>query len=262
MGRIEDSIARAADFAGTFRAHRKTSAVLPVVSVGSFKSAGTSTLVMTIAAAAAAADIPVFVVDAAPDRDLSNWASRVGRPERIEVARCEKPANLKALVREGVDRRVLVVIDAGTRSETLRTAARLADTVLVPVRFSPLSAQAAAATDLFLSAETRSTSKRLAFVATAISQIPSRVARVIEAQLEARPTERLRIGLAQRAAFEAPFLYGGSIFTLNETQAPGLKRAREEAAALAAELDVFGSGTRLAARAAEAVFGDRQRRAA
>ncbi|WP_152045586.1 chromosome partitioning protein ParA [Aureimonas psammosilenae] len=246
--------------AATRRVRRGRSANLPVISIGSIKSAGTSTLALTIASAAASAGVSVLLVDAGPDGDLSSWAAKPGRPNGIELVQCDKPSRLAALVNDGIDRQMLVVIDAGRTQDMLRAGARVADTVLVPVRFSPLSALAAAATDQFLSLETKDSEIRQAFVATAIAQIPSRIARAVEKQMENRPTERLPIGLAQRAAFEAPFMYGGTIFTLTEKQAPGLVRAQAEARALAAELDALKSnGAKLAARAAEAVMiGRRQ----
>ncbi|GGD85795.1 hypothetical protein GCM10011390_00440 [Aureimonas endophytica] len=214
---------------------------------------------MTLASAAAAAGLPVMLIDGAPDKDLVAWSNKIGQPARIEVAYCEKPVRLESLVQEGIDRRALVVIDAGRTLDMLRTGARLADTVLVPVRFSPLSAFAAAATDQFLTSGNRSNSTRHAFVATAVTQIPSRIARAVEMHLDSRPTERLPIGLSQRAAYEAPFMYGGTIFTLDEEEAPGLLKAQEEAIALATELDALQSaGAKLAQRTAQAVSIDRR----
>lgn len=219
---------------------RPGAANMTVISIGSVKSAGTTTLALTLASVAAAADIPVRLIDAANDWDLVTWAAKPGRPEAIEVVRCDTAAKMGELVQGGLDRHALVVIDGGTRPETLRLGARFASTVLVPVRFSPLSSYAAAATDIFLSAETRKApDKRQAFVATGIAQIPSRIARAVEERLARRATERLPTGLALRAAFEAPFLYGGTIFTLTDAQTPGLLRAQEDAAALAVELGIL-----------------------
>lgn len=213
---------------------------MSVISLGSVKSAGTSTLALSLASVAAAADIPVLLVDAANDWDLMTWAAKPGRPERMEVVRCDHVAKLEEIVRTGLDRHALVIIDGGTRPETLRLAARLADTVLIPLRFSPLSSYAAAATDIFLSAETKKApQKRQAFVASCIAQIPSRIARAVEDKLARRTTERLPTGLAQRAAFEAPFLFGGTIFTLTDAQSPGLLRAQADAASMAVELGIL-----------------------
>ena len=213
---------------------------MSVISIGSVKSAGSSTLALTLASVAAAADMPVLLIDAAKDWDLVTWAKKAGRPSEIDVVRCDEVAKLDDLVRSGRDRHALVVIDAGSNPDMLRRAARLAETVLVPLRLSPLSSYAAAATDIFLAAQTaKYPGKRQAFVATAIAQIPSRIARAVEEKLSRRTTERLPTGLAQRAAFEAPFLYGGTIFTLKGSQAPGLERAQEDASALALELGVL-----------------------
>lgn len=213
---------------------------MSVISIGSVKSAGCSTLALTLASVAAAADMPVLLIDAAKDWDLVTWAKKAGRPGAIEVVRCEAVAQLEDMVRQGRDRHALVLIDAGSNPEMLRKGARLAETVLVPLRLSPLSSYAAAATDIFLAAQTaKFPGKRQAFVATAVAQIPSRIARAVEEKLARRTTERLPTGLAQRAAFEAPFLYGGTIFTLNDAQAPGLARAQEDAAALAVELGIL-----------------------
>ncbi|MBO0903781.1 chromosome partitioning protein ParA [Jiella sonneratiae] len=216
--------------------------MLSVVSVGSLKTSGSSTLALTIASVAAAADIPVLVVDAARDGDLSAWAGRAGHPARIAVERCRDEATMERLVRAARKRGDLVVIDAGDEAATIRGAARLADRALIPVRFSPVSATYAVATERLL-AEDFGRGRRgrdWCFVASAVATIPSRIARSVEAIVEASPAARLPIGLVQRAAYEAPFLFGGTIFTLEEEVAPGLDRARAEAASLAFAIGILG----------------------
>ena len=73
-----------------------------------------------------------------------------------------------------------------------------------------------------------------------MTPIPSRVARAVEDLILASPTPRLPVGLSLRAAFEAPFLSGGSLFTLADDEAPSLDRARAEAAMLAYEVGLLG----------------------
>ena len=66
--------------------------MIPVISVGSLKTSGTSTLAMTLAGVAAAAEIPVIVIDAARDGDLAAVpvgapaASPAKRPKRQSAA--------------------------------------------------------------------------------------------------------------------------------------------------------------------------------
>ena len=53
--------------------------MMPVLSIGSLKTSGSTTLALTLAGVAAAADIPVVLIDGARDKDLVEWATRPGR---------------------------------------------------------------------------------------------------------------------------------------------------------------------------------------
>ncbi|WP_182084994.1 chromosome partitioning protein ParA [Aureimonas sp. ME7] len=214
----------------------------PVLSIGSLKTSGSSTLALTLAGVAAAAEIPVVLVDAARDKDLAEWAQKPGRPAHIQVEVADDEIALERIVRAARRRGDLALIDAGDNAEMMRAGARLSDRALIPVRFSPLSAYAALATDRMLAAEAGKgrRGRDWAFVASAVTTIPSRIARTIEGMIEQSPTPRLEIGLVLRAAYEAPFLHGGTLFTLTDDGAPGLERARAEAVSIAYELGVLG----------------------
>ncbi|TFF19166.1 chromosome partitioning protein ParA [Jiella endophytica] len=216
--------------------------MISVVSVGSLKTSGSSTMALTLASVAAAADIPVLLIDAARDGDIADWATRNAVPTKLWVERARDEATIEKLVRAGRRRGDLVVIDAGDEAATIRAGARLADRAVIPVRFSPASAFYAVETDRLLN-EDAGRGRRArdwCFVASAVATIPSRIARGVEAIIEASQTPRLPIGLVQRAAYEAPFLFGGTIFTLEDAAAPGLDRARAEAASLAYEIGILG----------------------
>ncbi|MAU98547.1 MAG: chromosome partitioning protein ParA [Fulvimarina sp.] len=217
--------------------------MISVVSVGSLKTSGSSTVALTLASVAAAADIPVLLIDAARDGDLADWAARGAVPSKIWVERSRDEAAMERLVRAARKRGDLVVIDAGDEAAMIRMAARLSDRALIPVRFSPLSAQYAVETDRMLAddAGRGRRSRDRCFVASAVATIPSRIARSVETIIAESATARLPIGLVQRAAYEAPFLLGGTIFTLEEEVAPGLDRARAEAASLAYEIGILGA---------------------
>lgn len=216
--------------------------MVPVISIGSVKTSGSTTLALTLAAVAAAAEIPVVLIDAARDRDLVAWSRKPGTPTGLTVEEADDEMSLERLVRAARRRGDVAVIDAGDDAGLICAGARLSDRALIPVRFSPLSAYAAVATDRMLAADAMKgrRGRDIAFVASAVTTIPSRVARSIEAMIEASETPRLTIGLVQRAAYEAPFLNGGTLFTLDEAFAPGLDRARAEAASLAYEVGLLG----------------------
>jgi len=212
-----------------------------VLSLGSLKSTGTSTLVLTLASVAAAAGASVTLVDAARDADLVRWAEMPGRPEGVAVARVEDAEGLEKKVRAARRRSDVVIIDAGTAPEMFRAGARAADRALIPLRLSPLSAYGAVLTDALLAADPEKGRKHRdrAFLATCLTLIPSRIARAVEHEVERCRTPRLAVGLVLRTAYEAPFQHGGTVFTLADAQTPGLERARIEAAALAKEAGVI-----------------------
>ena len=216
--------------------------MVPVLTIGSLKTSGATTLAMTLAAVVCGADIPVTLIDAARDPDAADWAEKRQLSARLRVVRACEPIEIERLVRGARRRGEAAIVDAGTDPETLLSSSRLADQTLIPVRFSPLSAFAAVATDRLLAAdETNGRPGRTrAFVASAVTPIPSRVARAVEDLILASPTPRLPVGLSLRAAFEAPFLSGGSLFTLADDEAPSLDRARAEAAMLAYEVGLLG----------------------
>ncbi|MCQ8780828.1 chromosome partitioning protein ParA [Mangrovibrevibacter kandeliae] len=217
--------------------------MIPVISIGTLKTSGTTTLSLTLASVAAAAEIPTVIVDAARDADLGNWSRMAGRPPRISVERVEDDTALERCVRAARRRGDFVVIDCGDTAAAITAGARLADRAIVPVRFSPLSAHAAVATDRILAADVDGgrPGRDRCFAACGMTAIPSRIARTLEAIIDQSPTRKLDIGLVQRAAYEAPFLHGGTIFTLADEIAPGLDRARAEAASFAFEVGVLGT---------------------
>lgn len=216
--------------------------MLPIISIGSLKTSGTTTLALTLASVAAAAEIPVLLIDAARDKDLVAWAAKGGVPSFVSVEAAEDDATLERLVRAARRRGNLAIVDSGDDAGTMRFAARLADRSLIPVQFSVLSAYAAADTDDMLVADAGQgrLGRDRAFVATAVSTIPSRIARLVDSAVSQSGAARLNSGLMLRSAYEAPFLHGGTIFTLSDAQAPGLDRARAEAAALAYEVGILG----------------------
>lgn len=122
---------------------------MAVVSIGAAKSGGTTTVALTLASAAAAAGVPVLLLDASPGMDLATWSAKSGLQPGLEVLRCHSPEILQRTVSLGSRRGTLVLIDAGTSPRMLLAAAECADTVLIPLRLSPLSAFSAVATDTF-----------------------------------------------------------------------------------------------------------------
>ncbi|MCW4114930.1 chromosome partitioning protein ParA [Aurantimonas sp. MSK8Z-1] len=213
-----------------------------VLAVGSLKTAGSTTLALTLASVAAAAEIPVILVDGARDADLLTWSALAGRPSLITVERVGDVGAMERLVRAGRRDGSLVILDCGDRADFIKAGARLSDRAIIPLRFSPLSAYAALATEMLLASDAKHgrRGRDWCLAASAVATIPSRVARAVEAIVSQSVASKISIGLTSRAAYEAPFIHGGTIFTLEDIKAPGLDRSRAEAACFAYEVGILG----------------------
>ncbi|NDV85851.1 chromosome partitioning protein ParA [Aurantimonas aggregata] len=217
--------------------------MLSVISVGSLKASGSATVALTLASVAAAADIPVVLIDAAGQGELAGWAAKAAHPAHLSYEQAADIAAIERALRQARRSGAVAIIDAGEDEATVRAAAGLADRALIPVRFSPISAYSALVTDQMLAADARRDRKAgdRCFVASAITVIGSGVARSIEAIIGTSGTPRLPIGLSQCAAHAAPFALGGTIFTLDDVAAAGLERARVEAARFAQAVGILGA---------------------
>ncbi|MBB4004926.1 chromosome partitioning protein ParA [Aurantimonas endophytica] len=233
--------------------------MLSVISVGSLKASGSATVALTLASVAAAAEIPVMLVDAAAHGELAGWAAKGAHPPLLQYEHAADIAAIERALRQAWRRGALAIIDAGEEELTVRAAAGLAERALIPVRFSPLSAYSALVTDQLLAADARLAPRGdRCFVASAITAIGNGVARSIEAIIGTSDTLRLPVGLSQCAAHLAPFVHGGTIFTLDDTVVAGLDHARAEAASFAHAVGILGA----AVESKPAPSFDAQRRAA
>ena len=121
--------------------------MFPVISVGSLKASGSATVALPLASVAAAADIPVMLIDASGSGQLAGWAEKRRLPNHLQFEQTTDIRSIARTVSEARQRGARVIIDAGEQEETLRATASLADRALIPVRFSPLSAYSALVTD-------------------------------------------------------------------------------------------------------------------
>lgn len=198
-------------------------------------------MALVLASAVAAAGRSVLLVDAALEPDLLTWSHKGYGTPYLRVRRAADEKQMGALAAEARRRGVCVIIDTGRQPGMIAAGALIADRLIIPVRLSPLPALAAISTDAMLTdAATDWTAPLRRFlVATAIVPIPSRVARAVEAIVASTATPRLPVGLGLRAAYEAPFLGGATLFDLVDEEAPGLFRARQEALSLAAAVGLL-----------------------
>jgi len=202
--------------------------------------AGKSTSAVVLACELARRGAAVTIIDADPNRPVSAWARRPGRPEGLEViADVTEESVIDAI--EGAATRVpFVIVDLeGTASLTVAYAISRADLVVIPSQGSQLDAAEAAKAVRLIRQQEKAFARRIPhavlFTRTSAA-IKPRTLQHIRGEFEAHGVPALETQMNEREAFRAIFSFGGTIDSLNAGQVGGLDGAVKNARAFAAEV--------------------------
>ncbi|MEN0073141.1 MAG: ParA family protein [Paracraurococcus sp.] len=202
--------------------------------------AGKSTSAVILACELARRGAAVAIIDADPNRPVSAWARRPGRPEGLEViADATEETVIDAI--EGAAARVpFVIVDLeGTASLTVAYAISRADLVIIPSQGSQLDAAEAAKAIRLIRQQERAFARRIPhavlFTRTSAAIRP-RTLQHIRSEFDAHGVPALQTQMHEREAFRAIFSFGGTVDGLKPGQVSGLEGAVKNARAFAAEV--------------------------
>ena len=181
----------------------------------------------------------VTVIDADPNRPVSRWAQRPGRPESLNVIEDVTEETIIGTIENAARRSSYVIVDLeGTASVIVAYAISRADLVIIPSQGSHLDAeQAAKAVRLVRKQEEAfriSIPMAVLFTRTSAA-IRTRDLRRIEANFVKAGVSVFDTRLTERAAYRALFAYGGTLSSLDPSQVSGIPAAVENARAFAGE---------------------------
>ncbi|WP_431272869.1 AAA family ATPase [Dankookia sp. P2] len=202
--------------------------------------AGKSTSAVVLACELARRGAAVTIIDADPNRPVSAWARRPGRPEGLEVVADVTEETVIDAIEAAAARVPFVIVDLeGTASLTVAYAISRADLVVIPSQGSQLdAAEAAKAVKLIRQQEkafARQIPHAVLFTRTSAA-IKPRTLQHIRGEFEAHGVPSLQTQMQEREAFRAIFSFGGTIDGLNAGQVGGLDGAMRNARAFAAEV--------------------------
>ena len=202
--------------------------------------AGKSTSAVILACELARRGAAVTIIDADPNRPVSVWARRPGRPEGLEVIADVSEESVIDEIEGAAARVPFVIVDLeGTASMTVAYAISRADLVIIPSQGSQLdAAEAAKAVRLIRQQEkafTRRIPHAVLFTRTSAAIRP-RTLQHIRGEFEAHGVPSLQTQMHEREAFRAIFSFGGTIDSLNAAQVSGLDGATKNARTFAAEV--------------------------
>ncbi len=203
--------------------------------------AGKSTSAVILATELAGKGASVTMIDADPNKPVSRWAKRAGKPSNLNVIADVTEETIIDHVEEAAQRSAFVIVDLeGTASMMIGYAISRADLVIIPTQGSALdAAEAAKAIKLVRNMEKardgRPIPAAVLFTRTSVA-IKPRTLRAIEAEFLQAGVRVLSVQMNERDAFRALFTFGGSLSDLDSSQSSNIEAAIINARAFAGEV--------------------------
>ncbi len=201
---------------------------------------GKSTSAVVLASELAQKGAGVVVIDADPNRPVSAWASRPGRPGSLVVLSEVTEESIIEEIENAAARAPFVVVDLeGTASMTVAYAISRADLVIIPVQGSQLDAAEAAKAIRLIRRQEKAFARAIPHVVLftrTSAAIRPRTLQHIRSELDRAEVRILKTQMHEREAFRAIFSFGGTLATLEASQVTNLPAAITNARALAAEI--------------------------
>lgn len=202
--------------------------------------AGKTTSATLLASELALQGAGVTVIDGDPNKNISEWASRPGRPDQVTVIADVTEESILDQIEQAAAETPFVVIDLeGTASLMVSYAISMADFVVVPVQGSHLDARQAARAIKLIENQQKATRRRIPYAVLFTRTNPAitpRTLRHIIAELTAAGIDSFKTHIVDREAYRAIFSFGGSIEGLKKHDVSNLKAAIANSRAFAAEV--------------------------
>jgi chromosome partitioning protein len=202
--------------------------------------AGKSTSAVVLASELALRGAEVVIIDADPNRPVSRWAGRSGRPATLTVLSEVTEASIIDEIEAAAVRVPFVIVDLeGTASMTVAYAISRADLVIVPTQGSQLDAAEAAKAIRLIRQQERAFGRRIPYavlLTRTSAAIRPRTLQHIRDEMARNEVPVLATQMHEREAFRAIFSFGGTLQGLGPSQVSGVEGATKNAQALAAEV--------------------------
>ena len=214
---------------------------MPIISLANPKGgSGKTTTALILATELAARGAEVAIIDADPEKWISQWSALPGKPENIKIIGDVTEDTIVDQLDEAAQTSAFVIVDLeGTASLMVANAIGMSDLVLVPIQGSSMDARGGAKTVRLIRNQERLARRPILYsvVLTRTSAaITSRALRNVQEQLSASGIEVTQTAIVERAAFRDLFDYGGDLSSLDPSSVSNIDKARINARDFAGEV--------------------------
>lgn len=202
--------------------------------------AGKSTSAVVLGCELARKGATVTLIDADPNRPVSQWARRPGKPDGLAVLSTVTEETIIDEIETAAAQVPFVVVDLeGTASMMVAYAISRADLVIIPTQGSQLDASEAAKAIRLIGQQERAFGRRIPFAVLftrTSAAIRPRTLQHVRNELAEHGVPTFKVQMHEREAFRAIFSFGGTIDSLNPSQVSNLDGAAANAQAFAGEV--------------------------
>jgi chromosome partitioning protein len=202
--------------------------------------AGKSTSAVILATQLALKGTRVTILDADPNKPVSQWAKRGSVPENIKVIADISEMTIIDEIDSAAQKTPFVVVDLeGTASMMVAYAISRADLVIIPIQGSQLDAAEGAKAIKLIKQQEKAFQKRIPFSILFTRTNPALKPRTlthIQAEFHKHNIHALQVQLHEREAYRALFSFGGTLESLDQSQVGNLEKSIANAREYAAEV--------------------------
>lgn len=214
---------------------------MPVISFANPKGgAGKTTTALLTATQLADSGASVTIIDADPERWISQWASLPGKPDAIHIVSDVTEDSVADVIEAEAAQSQFVIVDLeGTASLMVANAIGFSDFVVIPLQGSSMDAKGGAKILRLIASQARLARRTIphAVVLTRTSAaVRSRSLKNVTAELDEANVPLFETAIVERAAYRDLFDFGGTLSTLDSAQTSNVQKAIENAREFTGEL--------------------------
>lgn len=201
--------------------------------------AGKSTSAVILATELALKGAGVTVLDADPNKPVSQWARRAGCPENLTVIADISETSIIDEIETAARKTPFVIVDLeGTASMMVAYAISRADMVIIPTQGSQLDAAEAAKAIKLIKQQEKAFHKKIPYAilfTRTSAAIRPRTLQHIQAEFLKHGVRAFQTQIHEREAYRALFSFGGTLESLDTGQVSNVNAAIVNARAFAGE---------------------------
>jgi chromosome partitioning protein len=191
--------------------------------------AGKSTSAVILASELISRDGAVTIIDADPNKPVSQWAKRSALPDLLTVEANVTEDTVIDQIEEGARKSAFVIVDLeGTASVMASYAISRADLVIIPTQGSILDASESAKAIKLVRSQEKAFGRKIPFAVlftrTSVA-IRTRTFQSIEDEFASKDIPMFKTHIHEREAYRAIFSFGGTLLTLNAGDVSNVKGA-------------------------------------